>query len=139
MNITDPIADMLTRIRNAAQARHPKVDVPASNLKAEIARVLKDEGYIKNYKMTKDGKQGVLRLYLKYMPDNKSAIRGLERVSRSGRREYVAADAFAPVMNGMGTMLLCMSLPISWTKKTGTWMDYPSSLTLLNTGRGSKC
>lgn len=109
MKITDPIADMLTRIRNAVQARHPKVDVPASNLKAEIARVLKDEGYIKNYKMTKDGKQGVLRLYLKYLPDNRSAIRGIERVSRCGRRRYVTADGFTPVLNGMGIAVLSTS------------------------------
>ncbi|MEW5736936.1 MAG: 30S ribosomal protein S8 [Thermodesulfobacteriota bacterium] len=109
MKITDPMADMLTRIRNAVQARHPKVDVPASNVKAEIARVLKDEGYIKNYKMTKDGKQGVLRMYLKYMPDNQPAIRGLERVSRSGRRQYVSADGVPPVMNGMGIAILSTS------------------------------
>ena len=82
MNMTDPIADMLTRIRNGVRARHPKVDVPASRLKAEIARILKDEGYIANYRRVDDGRQGTLRIYLKYGPGRERVITDLQRVSR---------------------------------------------------------
>jgi small subunit ribosomal protein S8 len=87
MGMTDPLADMLTRIRNANKAKHEKVDIPASTLKAHVARILKDEGYIKNYKMIKDGKQGTLRIYLKYEGDGKKqVIAGLRIVSKPGLR-----------------------------------------------------
>src|SRR5437588_11490176 len=85
---SDPIADMLTRVRNAITARHPKVDVPASKLKAEIARILKEEGYIANYKVAEEGVKKVIKIYLKYAPDNYPVITKIERVSRSGCRNY---------------------------------------------------
>ena len=86
MCMTDPIADLLTRIRNALTARHERVDLPSSKIKVNIARILKDEGYIKNFKVIKDNKQGVLRIFLKYNDLNKSVIKGIERVSRPSRR-----------------------------------------------------
>ena len=89
MNLTDPVADFLTRIRNSIRARHQKLDVPASKLKAEIARILKEEGYIANYKPTEENGQKVLRVYLKYGPNNEAVIRDLQRVSRPGCRVYL--------------------------------------------------
>ncbi len=86
MNLTDPVADFLTRIRNSIRARHQKLDVPASKLKSEIARSLKEEGYIANYKPTEEGGMKVLRVYLKYGPNNEAVIRDLQRVSRPGCR-----------------------------------------------------
>ncbi|MFP4475904.1 MAG: 30S ribosomal protein S8 [Desulfatibacillaceae bacterium] len=109
MSMTDPMADMLTRIRNAIKARYFRVDIPASNLKIDVAKVLKDEGYIKNYKVVKDGKQGILRVYLKYGAGQASAIRGLERVSKPGRRVYTGGKEVKPVLNGMGTAVLTTS------------------------------
>lgn len=109
MAITDPIADMLTRIRNGSKARFSKVDIPASLVKVEIARVLKDEGYIKNYKVTADGKQGVLRVYLKYSGTQTPALKAIVRVSKPGRRVYVGRDAVKPVLNGLGTAILTTS------------------------------
>ncbi len=104
--MTDPIADMLTRIRNASKAKLEKVDIPSSKLKLEIAKILKDEGYIKNLKMVKDRKQGVIRVYLKYTNDELPVIQGLKRVSRPGCRIYVGNDAIPKVMAGMGTSSL---------------------------------
>lgn len=104
--ITDPIADMLTRIRNAIAARHPKVDVPASRLKTEIARILKDEGYILNYKVAEDGARKTIKIYLKYQANNKPVITRMERVSRPGCRVYVSHDQIPRVVGGLGVNIL---------------------------------
>jgi small subunit ribosomal protein S8 len=103
---TDPIADMLTRIRNAIKARHAKVDVPASNLKTEIARILKEEGYILNYKVAEEGVKKVIKIYLKYQPNTKPVISELTRVSRPGCRVYVGHDEIPPVLGGLGINIL---------------------------------
>lgn len=103
---TDPIADMLTRIRNAIKARHPKVDVPASRLKTEIARILKEEGYILNFKMTEDGAKKSIRIYLKYQANNKPVISELTRVSRPGCRVYVGSGEIPSVLGGLGVNIL---------------------------------
>lgn len=104
--ISDPIADMLTRIRNGLRARHQRVDMPSSKLKVEIARVLKDEGYIANYKAAEEGKKKVLRVFLRYTADGASVITSLGRVSRPGRRVYVGAREIPRVMGGMGINIL---------------------------------
>lgn len=110
MGMTDPLADMLTRLRNANKAKHEKVDVPASNLKAQVARLLKDEGYIKNYKIIRDNKQGTLRIYLKYEGETKKQIiSGLELISRPGLRRYVAKDEIPLVLRGLGLSILSTS------------------------------
>lgn len=102
----DPIADMLTRIRNALGARHPKVDVPASRLKMDIARILKEEGYIINYKLAEEGAKKTIKIYLKYTPDNQPVISRLERVSRPGCRVYVGRREIPRVLGGMGVNIL---------------------------------
>jgi small subunit ribosomal protein S8 len=104
--MTDPIADMLTRIRNASKAKLEKVDIPSSKLKLEIAKILKDEGYIKNLKMVKDRRQGVIRVYLKYTDEEAPVIQGIRRVSRPGNRVYVGNDRIPKVLNGLGTAIL---------------------------------
>ena len=109
MNMTDPVADVLTRIRNGVRARLPKVDVPASKLKVEIARILKDEGYITNFKTTEDGKQGVLRVYLKYGPGMERVITDLQRVSRPGCRIYCGKGEIPRVYGGLGINILSTS------------------------------
>ena len=109
MAMSDPIADMLTRIRNGAKAEFAKVDIPGSKLKVELARVLKEQGYIKNYKFLEDGKQGILRVYLKYAGEKKPAIYGLERVSKPGRRVYTRSKEVKPVLNGLGISILSTS------------------------------
>ncbi|MGE0456316.1 MAG: 30S ribosomal protein S8 [Vicinamibacteria bacterium] len=109
MNMTDPIADMITRIRNAVRARLPKVDIPKSKLKTEIARILKDEGYVANYKVAEDGKQGVLRVYLKYGPGMERVITDLQRVSKPGCRIYCAKDEIPRVYGGLGINILSTS------------------------------
>jgi len=114
---SDPISDMLTRIRNAGKAKFSTVDVPASKLKAELARVLKDEGYIRNYKFIKDGKQGILRLYLKYTRDNAHAILSLERVSKPSRRIYSGSKDIKPFYSGMGISILSTSKGIMTDKR----------------------
>jgi small subunit ribosomal protein S8 len=106
MNITDPIADMLTRVRNALAARHPKVDVPASRLKAEIARILKEEGYIANFKVADEEGKKTIKIYLKYSPGNEPVISRLQRVSRPGRRVYVGQKEIPRVLGGMGINIL---------------------------------
>ncbi|RZU40652.1 30S ribosomal protein S8 [Edaphobacter modestus] len=106
MNLTDPVADFLTRIRNSIRARHQKLDVPASKLKAEIARILKDEGYIANYKATEENGQKVIRVYLKYGTNNEAAIRDLQRVSRPGCRVYVGRDEIRRVQGGLGISII---------------------------------
>ena len=106
--MTDPIADMLTRIRNAALIRSEKVDVPASRIKLEIAKILKEEGFIRAYKILKDRKQGILRLTLKYI-DNDNVISGLKRISKPGRRVYVGSGEIPRVMGGVGIAVLTTS------------------------------
>jgi small subunit ribosomal protein S8 len=106
MNLTDPVADFLTRIRNAMRARHQKLDVPASKLKAEIARILKEEGYIANYKAAEEEGHAVLRVYLKYGANNEAAIRDLRRVSRPGCRVYIGRDEIKRVQGGLGISIL---------------------------------
>ena len=109
MATSDPIADMLTRIRNAASAKFNRVDIPGSRVKSEIAKLLKSEGYIRNYKFIKDGKQGILRLYLKYGPNQQSVIFGLERVSKPSRRVYLKSKDIKPILSGMGVSLISTS------------------------------
>jgi small subunit ribosomal protein S8 len=103
---SDPVADLLTRIRNASRAEHEKVDIPASRLKVRIAEVLKEEGFIKNYRLLEDKKQGVLRVYLKYGPGNEKIISGLVRVSTPGRRVYVGHAKIPSILGGMGVVVL---------------------------------
>jgi small subunit ribosomal protein S8 len=103
---SDPIADMLTRVRNALKARHAKVDVPASKLKLEIARILKDEGYILNFKLAEEGSRKTIKIYLKYTADNGSVISHLERVSRPGCRIYVGSKEVPKVLGGLGINIL---------------------------------
>ncbi len=107
--MTDPIADMLTRIRNANMAVHDKVDIPASRLKVEIAKVLRAEGYIKNFKVLEGNTKRILRIYLKYGPGNQRIITGLRRVSRSGLRVYATARRLPRVMSGLGVAILSTS------------------------------
>src|SRR5438034_8933219 len=109
MNMTDPIADMTTRIRNGVRARLPKIDVPASKLKGEIARILKDEGYIANFKTVEDGKQGQIRIFLKYGPGMERVITDLQRVSRPGCRIYCSKDQIPRVYGGLGINILSTS------------------------------
>ncbi|MGE5568687.1 MAG: 30S ribosomal protein S8 [Rhodospirillales bacterium] len=104
--VSDPIADMLTRIRNAIKARHPKVDVPASRLKTEIARILKEEGYILNYKVAEEGAKKTIKIYLKYQANARPVITELERVSRPGCRVYVSHDEIPRVVGGLGINIL---------------------------------
>src|SRR5215468_5515774 len=104
---TDPIADFLTRLRNAAAAKHQRVDVPVSKLKTEIARILKEEGYISTYKMVDENKtRKTLRVFLKYTPDRRSVITGLKRVSKPGGRRYVGADKIVQVVGGLGISIM---------------------------------
>ena len=117
MTMNDPIADMLTRIRNAGNAKFNSVDIPGSKLKTELAKVLKNEGFIKNYKFIKDSKQGILRIYLKYAEDQTNVIYGIERVSRLSRRVYVKTSDIEPVLNGMGISILSTSKGIMTDQK----------------------
>jgi len=107
--MTDPIADLLTRIRNGMTARLERVDVPSSILKVNIVRILREEGYIKNYKIIKDNKQGILRIFLKYSDNNLPAIKGIQRVSKPGRRVYVGSEEMTPVLSGLGLGILSTS------------------------------
>jgi small subunit ribosomal protein S8 len=104
--VTDPIADLLTRIRNGIQARHPRVDMPSSKLKVEVARILKEEGYISNFKVGDEGKKKVLKVFLKYATDGTNAIASIDRVSKPGRRVYVGADAVPRILGGLGVAIL---------------------------------
>ncbi len=104
---TDPISDLLTRIRNAARAKHARVDLPASKLKAEIVRILKEEGYISTFKLVDESKvKKTLRVFLKYSPDKRNVITGLRRISRPGSRRYVSVTEIRPVMGGLGINIL---------------------------------
>ena len=109
MHITDPIADLLTRIRNASCAKHPSVDVPASNLKKAICQILVDEGYIKSVQLIEDTKQGTLRLTLKYQDNGQPVIAGLRRVSKPGLRIYTNCEDMPKVMKGLGTAIISTS------------------------------
>ena len=109
MMTSDPIADMLTRIRNSLMARHEKVDIPASKLKAELARILKEEGYIQGYKTIEEGPQGVIRLFLRKSTDGTQVILGIQRVSKPGRRIYVNKDQIPRVQGGLGINILSTS------------------------------
>ena len=109
MQITDPVADMLTRIRNANTAKHESVDVPASNLKKAIAKILLDEGYIKSYEIVEDGTQGIIRIQLKYLAGKEKVISGLRRVSKPGLRVYAGADELPRVLKGLGIAIISTS------------------------------
>jgi small subunit ribosomal protein S8 len=117
MSMTDPIADLLTRIRNALTARHDRVEIPASRLKVDVVRILKDEGFIKNFKVSRDNKQGVIRLFLKYTERNTPVINGLERVSKPGRRIYQKATELKPVLSGLGVLILSTSRGVMTDKE----------------------
>jgi small subunit ribosomal protein S8 len=106
MSMTDPISDMLTRIRNATTVRHDRTDVPASKMKLEIAKILKQEGFIRTFKLLEEGPQGLIRIYLKYAEDGEPVIHGLRRVSTPGRRVYRAADELPKVQNGLGVAVV---------------------------------
>lgn len=106
---TDSIADMLTRIRNANMARHEKVDIPASRLKLEMTKILKEKGFIRGYKVLKDNKQNIIKISLKYVSPDERAISGLRRISRPGRRVYVSKDEIPTVMGGYGIAILSTS------------------------------
>lgn len=109
MAVTDPIADMLTRIRNANSVYHESVDIPGSKMKYELAKLLKEEGYIRDFKWIDDGKQGVLRVYLKYGPHKERVISGLKRISKPGRRVYAKCDELPRVLGGLGTAVISTS------------------------------
>jgi len=104
--MTDPISDMLTRIRNATTVRHDRTDVPASKMKIEIAKILKQEGFIRTFKMLEEGPQGLIRIYLKYAEDGEPAIHGVERVSKPGRRVYRGVDDLPKVRAGLGVAVI---------------------------------
>ena len=116
MSMTDPIADMLTRIRNANQALLERVDIPASRFKIEVAKVLKAEGFIRTYRMLDDNKQGILRVYLRFGPGNERIIRGIRRVSRPGLRVYRKAQKLPKVMSGLGVAILSTSHGVMTSK-----------------------
>ena len=109
MSMTDTIGDMLTRIRNAGKARFDKVDIPASRIKISMARIFKDEGFIKNYKVIKDNKQGILRVYLKYDDQNQPMIQRIQRVSKPSRRVYTGCEELPKVQGGLGVAVISTS------------------------------
>ncbi len=109
MCMTDPVADMLTRIRNAGMAKHQKVDIPSSNLKVSLATVLRAEGFIKNFKVIADNKQGILRVYLKFIDEKEPVINEIKRISKPGGRVYVNSDKIKQVKNGLGVAILSTS------------------------------
>lgn len=118
--ITDPIADLLTRIRNAGHAKLESVDAPNSKIKGEIARILKEQGYIKDFKVIEDDKQGILRIYLKFMEGRKSVIYGLERVSKPSRRVYAGVSDIPKVRNGLGISIVSTSKGMMTDKEART-------------------
>jgi len=120
MSMTDPVADMLTRIRNANKAKHKRVDIPRSNLKLEIAKALMREKFISRYKVIEDGKQGVVRVYLRYLPTGEGLITGIRRISRPGLRQYVGKDKLPRVYNGIGTAILSTSSGVLTNKEART-------------------
>jgi small subunit ribosomal protein S8 len=119
MSMTDPISDMLTRIRNATTVRHDRTDVPASKMKLEVAKILKQEGFIRTFKLLEEGPQGLIRIYLKYAEDGEPVIHGLRRVSTPGRRVYRAADDLPKVQNGLGVAVVSTNAASSPTSRRG--------------------
>lgn len=117
MAMTDVIADMLTRIRNASDVGHPEVKVPCSNMKKAIAQTLQDEGYIKGFEIIDDGKQGIIKIYLKYGPNKEKVITGIKRISKPGLRIYANKNEIPQVMGGMGTVILSTSKGIMTDKE----------------------
>lgn len=117
MVLTDPIADFLTRIRNANMAKHDSVEIPASKIKKSLAEILKQEGFIKDYEVTEDGKQGVIKVFLKYGPNGERVISGLKRISKPGLRNYVSADNLPKVLNGLGIAIVSTSAGILTDKE----------------------
>ncbi len=117
MQITDPIADMLTRIRNACTAKHDTVEIPASNMKKSIAQILLEEGYIKSYNVTDDGKQGIIRIVLKYGENKSQVIKGLRRVSKPGLRIYTSCEDMPKVLKGLGIAIMSTSKGVMTDKK----------------------
>ena len=117
MQMSDVIADMLTRIRNANNAKHQTVDIPASNLKKAIAEILTEEGYVKSYQFIEDGKQGTIRITLKYLQGKQKVIRGIRRVSKPGLRIYASCEDMPSVMNGLGIAIVSTSKGIMTGKK----------------------
>ena len=117
MQVTDPIADMLTRIRNAGSARHETVDIPNSKMKKAIAEILLEEGYIKSFQLIDDGTQGIIRVTLKYLPGKEKAIQGLRRVSKPGLRVYAGAEELPQVLRGLGIAIISTSKGIMTDKK----------------------
>ncbi|KXZ38995.1 SSU ribosomal protein S8P [Alkalithermobacter thermoalcaliphilus JW-YL-7 = DSM 7308] len=117
MTMTDPIADMLTRIRNANMVKHETVDIPASNIKKEIARILLEEGFIKGYDVIEDGKQGIIRIQLKYGKNGERVISGIKRISKPGMRVYAAKDEIPRVLNGLGISIISTSKGILTDKQ----------------------
>ena len=109
MTTTDPIADMLTRIRNANNAKHESVEIPASNMKKQIAQILVDEGYIKSFNVIDDGKQDVIKVFLKYGPNKSKVLQGLKRISKPGLRTYVGKEEIPQVMRGLGVAIVSTS------------------------------
>ena len=120
MRITDAIADMLTRIRNASSAKHESVDIPASNIKKDIARILKDEGYVKDVEFIEDGKQGIIRVFLKYTGNKQSVISGIKRISKPGLRVYANKDELPKVLGGLGVAVISTSRGVMTDKKART-------------------
>lgn len=117
MVMTDPIADFLTRIRNANSVNHEKVEIPSSKLKVTLAEILKEEGYIKDYDYIEDGKQGILRLYLKYGADKQKVITGIKRISKPGLRVYAKKDQIPRVLGGLGIAIISTSQGVMTDKK----------------------
>jgi len=109
MSMTDPISDMLTRVRNASQALHDRVEVPASKVKVELARVLHEEGFIRSYRIIEDNKQGIIRIYLKYSETEERVISGIKRISKPGRRVYVNKSLLPRVLGGLGVAVISTS------------------------------
>ncbi len=117
MSVSDPVADMLTKVRNAAMARHEKVDIPASKLKLEIVKILKTEGYIKNFKKVSQEGSNCIRVFLKYDDKNTSVIHGIEKLSTPGRRVYAGYKDLPRVFNGYGTVIVSTSMGVTTGKK----------------------
>ena len=109
MTMTDPLADMLTRVRNASAVKHESVDVPASNIKKEVARILLEEGFVKSYDVIEDGKQGIIRIQLKYSRDKEKVITGIKRISKPGLRVYAKKDDVPKVLGGLGVAIISTS------------------------------
>ncbi len=117
MQITDAIADLLTRVRNASSAKHETVDIPASNLKKDISKILLDEGYVKNVEFIDDGKQGIIRITLKYSTNKQNVISGIKRISKPGLRVYAAKDEMPKVLGGLGVAIVSTSKGVMTDKK----------------------